>query len=104
MATAPKLPDVVFDLDAETRAPDEIKEPFTTKVQGRVITMIDPEEFDWQDLAEARLSRGPRRLVGRVAVAITGRSVGASILSIPPLMPQAPEQARGTHRRAAHNP
>jgi len=41
---------ITFDLDAQTRAPEDVKEPFVVNVRGRAITMTDPENFDWQDL------------------------------------------------------
>lgn len=53
MTNVSNLPvDVDFDLDAEERDPSEIKPPFRTNVGGRVITMTDPAEIDWQDLME----------------------------------------------------
>lgn len=54
MATVTNLPDksISFDLDAEERDPKDVKEPFIARVQGRAVTMIDPEEIDWQDLLE----------------------------------------------------
>ncbi len=51
MATAPTVTEVTFDLDAVKRPKEDVKEPFTTRIEGRVITMLDPEEIDWQDLA-----------------------------------------------------
>lgn len=49
----PLLPeDVVFDLDAAQRPDKEVKPPFKTRVNGRVIVMNDPAEFDWQDLID----------------------------------------------------
>lgn len=43
---------VTFDLDAAERPEEEIIEPFVTRVDGRAITMVDPGEFDWQDLLD----------------------------------------------------
>ena len=43
---------LALDLDAEERRPADVKEPFKVKVAGRVITFIDPEELDWQDLLD----------------------------------------------------
>lgn len=41
----------VFDLDAETRDPEDIKPPFVIKIGGREVTFQDPSEIDWRDLA-----------------------------------------------------
>lgn len=43
---------VVFDLDAEERPAEEVKPDFTVRINGRVLTMTDPEEIDWQDLLD----------------------------------------------------
>lgn len=42
---------ITLDLDAAQRPEEEIKPPFVVKVQGRSITMEDPAELDWRDLA-----------------------------------------------------
>jgi len=42
---------VVFDLDAEKRPESEVKPPFVVTVNGREITMKDPSDVDWRDLA-----------------------------------------------------
>ena len=41
---------IVLDLDAVERPAEDIVPPFVVNVAGRLITMSDPEEFDWQDL------------------------------------------------------
>lgn len=41
---------VDFDLDAATREHDEVIRPFAVNFRGKVITMTDPAEIDWQDL------------------------------------------------------
>jgi len=47
------MPDtsVMFDADAAQRPQTEVKPPFVTKVGGRKVTMGDPAEVDWKDLA-----------------------------------------------------
>ena len=42
---------IVFDLDAEVRPASEIKPPFVFTLKGREITMADPADMDWRDLA-----------------------------------------------------
>lgn len=49
MATAPKIN---LDLDAVQKDEDEVFEPFVVNIAGRTITMTDPADLDWQDLAE----------------------------------------------------
>lgn len=44
-------PGVILDLDLEERDPKDVKPPFVTKVNGRNITLADPGEIDWKDLA-----------------------------------------------------
>ena len=55
MATVSKLPEpgVILDLDVEER--DDAKEPFVAKVAGRNITLQDPSDIDWRDLAEIEI-------------------------------------------------
>lgn len=42
---------ISIDLDTATRPEKDIKPPFVANVNGREITMIDPAEVDWRDLA-----------------------------------------------------
>lgn len=46
------LPDkrITFDLDAEER--EDAPEVFVANVNGRAISMQDPEELDWKDLLD----------------------------------------------------
>lgn len=44
-------PGVILDLDSEERKEKDIKPPFVTKVGGKNITLLDPSEVDWRDLA-----------------------------------------------------
>lgn len=39
-----------LDLDAYERKPEDIIPPFVVRLGGRVISMGNPEEIDWQDL------------------------------------------------------
>ena len=41
---------IILDLDTVERPAEDVVAPFVVTVKGRVITMTDPEEFDWQDL------------------------------------------------------
>lgn len=41
-----------LDLDNAQRDPAEVVPPFRTRVGGKAITMIDPSDFDWQDLLD----------------------------------------------------
>lgn len=53
MADITKLPTpgVVLDLDAEERPEAEIKPPFTFVAGKREITLADPADVHWRDLA-----------------------------------------------------
>lgn len=53
MTDASSLPStpIDFDLDAAERPAKDIKPPFVVKLGGRPVTMKDPGELDWQDLA-----------------------------------------------------
>lgn len=44
-------PGVVLDLDLEQRDPKDVRPAFVVQVGGQPITMKDPSEVDWQDLA-----------------------------------------------------
>lgn len=48
-------PGVILDLDLAERDPKDVKPPFTIRVGGRVITFVDPNEIDWQRLAEVAI-------------------------------------------------
>lgn len=49
--TTENLPENVnLNLDAVERPAEDRVDPFKVVVGGRVITMTDPEEIDWQDL------------------------------------------------------
>jgi hypothetical protein len=48
-------PGVVLDLDIETRDPKDIKPPFVAKVEGKNISLADPTEIDWRDLAAVEI-------------------------------------------------
>lgn len=48
-------PGVVLDLDLEERNEKDIKPPFITKVGGKSITLADPSEVDWRDLATVEI-------------------------------------------------
>lgn len=53
MSNVTDLPqNVDLDLDAAERPRESVKEPFTVRLGGKVISMTDPEELDWQDLLE----------------------------------------------------
>lgn len=43
---------VTLDLDAYERPAKDVKEPFTVKLGGQVVTFKDPEDLDWQDLLD----------------------------------------------------
>lgn len=52
-ATVTDLPqNVTLDLDAYERPAKDVKDPFTVKLGGEVITFKDPEDLDWQDLLD----------------------------------------------------
>jgi len=42
--------EVDFDLDTAEKDPEDVKPPFRTRVNGRVLTFGSPEDVDWQDL------------------------------------------------------
>ena len=44
-------PGVILDLDAEERAPQDVKPPFIVTIGGKNVTFADPTEIDWRDLA-----------------------------------------------------
>ena len=48
-------PGVVLDLDLETRPDKDIKPPFVVNVEGRKLTLQDPTEIDWRDLAAVEI-------------------------------------------------
>lgn len=51
MSDVTTLPQSVsIDLDTAERPADEVKAPFTVKIEGKVITMKDPVDLDWRDL------------------------------------------------------
>lgn len=58
-------PGVVLDLDIEERPAKDVKPAFVAKVGGRNITMSDPSDIDWRDLASVEI---PQDLL-RVAMA-----------------------------------
>lgn len=48
-------PGVILDLDAETRDPKDVKPPFVAKIGDRNVTLQDPTEVDWRDLAAVEI-------------------------------------------------
>jgi hypothetical protein len=48
-------PGVILDLDIEERDPKDVKPPFVVKVDGKNVTLKDPGEIDWQDLAAVEI-------------------------------------------------
>lgn len=42
--------EIVLDLDVLERKPEDVVKPFKVNLAGRVLTMTDPAEIDWQDL------------------------------------------------------
>ena len=48
-------PGVVIDLDLEERDAKDVKPPFIASVGGETITFADPDEIDWEKLAEVRI-------------------------------------------------
>lgn len=44
-------PGVVLDLDLETRPEKDVKPPFVVNVEGRKVSLSDPTEIDWRELA-----------------------------------------------------
>lgn len=62
-------PGVILDLDLEERPEKDLKPPFVTKVGGRTISMTDPSDIDWRDLASVEI---PQDLL-RVAMSAEDR-------------------------------
>ena len=48
-------PGVILDLDVEERNPQDVKPPFIVKVGDKTITLQDPTEIDWRDLASVEI-------------------------------------------------
>ena len=48
-------PGVILDLDAEVRDEKDIKPPFVVKIGDRKVTLEDPTEIDWRDLAAVEI-------------------------------------------------
>lgn len=48
-------PGVILDLDTVERPAAEVKPPFVVKVGEKSITMQDPSEIDWRDLATVEI-------------------------------------------------
>lgn len=48
-------PGVILDLDTVERPAKDIKPPFIVNVGERKITMTDPSEIDWRDLATVEI-------------------------------------------------
>lgn len=48
-------PGVILDLDTETRDPKDVKPPFIAKIGDRKVTLQDPTEVDWRDLAAVEI-------------------------------------------------
>lgn len=44
-------PGVILDLDLETRPEKDVKPPFVVNVEGRKVSLADPTEIDWRELA-----------------------------------------------------
>lgn len=44
-------PGVILDLDTAERDPKDIKPPFVVNINGHKVTLADPTEIDWRDLA-----------------------------------------------------
>lgn len=44
-------PGVVLDLDLEERPKEDIKPPFVARIGDKNVTLADPSEIDWHDLA-----------------------------------------------------
>ena len=42
---------IIFNLDEQTRPAEDVKSAFEFIIGGRTITMIDPKEMDYRDLA-----------------------------------------------------
>lgn len=52
MTSISELPDpsVSLDLDLLERPPEDESTPFVVNINGRKITMVDPDTLDWRDL------------------------------------------------------
>lgn len=52
-----KLPEagVTLDLDSAERDPQDVKEPFTVNVGGKKVTLADPTDIDWRELAAVQI-------------------------------------------------
>lgn len=48
-------PGVILDLDIAERDPKDVKPPFVANVEGKKITLQDPTEIDWRDLAAVEI-------------------------------------------------
>lgn len=48
-------PGVILDLDSVERPAADVKPPFVVNIEGRQITMQDPSEVDWRDLAAVEI-------------------------------------------------
>ena len=48
-------PGVVLDLDIEERDAKDVKPPFIVNVGGKTITLQDPTEIDWRELATVEI-------------------------------------------------
>ena len=48
-------PGVILDLDVETRPEKDVKPPFVVNVEGKKVTLQDPSEIDWRDLAAVEI-------------------------------------------------
>lgn len=57
MSNVTKLPEpgVILDLDAEERPEKDVKPPFIVMVEGRKVTLEDPSDIDWRDLATVEI-------------------------------------------------
>jgi hypothetical protein len=68
-------PGVILDLDAEVRDPKDVKPPFIVKLGEKNVTLADPTEVDWKDLAAVEI---PADLL-RVAMSREDRNHLASL-------------------------
>lgn len=48
-------PGVILDLDTVERPEKDVRPPFVVTVEGRKVTMQDPAEIDWRDLASVEI-------------------------------------------------
>ena len=44
-------PGVILDLDLEQRPAKDVKPPFVVNVEGKKVSLADPTEIDWRELA-----------------------------------------------------